>query len=241
MKTNGDLAVPNLAKPRKLRVLDLFSGIGGFSLGLERTGGFETIAFCEIEPYCQKVLKKHWPDVPIYNDVRHIKFDASANILYDDRYGHQKTRLSSGNPHVSDGPIYCGSGEILREDSSSDVAMDESQRMRDASKSALREGQPLPSGREDRKRQSAEHSGNGYSERNNQTQSEVRNMRGKADVQGRKNWNSSPPLRLQQAIGSDVVVPTMSSRMAQEEPGNTGKEVKNGIHGTIDVVCGGFP
>lgn len=53
----------------KLKVLDLFSGIGGFSLGLERTGGFETIAFCEIEPFCQKVLKKHWPDVPVYDDI----------------------------------------------------------------------------------------------------------------------------------------------------------------------------
>ena len=53
-----------------LRVLDLFSGIGGFSLGLERTGGFETVAFCEIYPYAQKVLKKHWPDVPIYEDIR---------------------------------------------------------------------------------------------------------------------------------------------------------------------------
>ena len=46
-----------------LRVLDLFSGIGGFSLGLERTGGFETVAFCEIDPYCRKVLAKHWPEV----------------------------------------------------------------------------------------------------------------------------------------------------------------------------------
>lgn len=54
----------------KLRVLDLFSGIGGFSLGLERTGGFETVAFCEIEPFCQKVLAKHWPGVPCYDDVR---------------------------------------------------------------------------------------------------------------------------------------------------------------------------
>jgi DNA (cytosine-5)-methyltransferase 1 len=53
----------------KLKVLDLFSGIGGFSLGLERTGGFETVAFCEIEPFCQKVLNKHWPKVPIYDDV----------------------------------------------------------------------------------------------------------------------------------------------------------------------------
>ena len=46
----------------KHKVLDLFSGIGGFSLGLERTGGFETVAFCEIDPFCQKVLEKNFPD-----------------------------------------------------------------------------------------------------------------------------------------------------------------------------------
>ncbi len=55
-----------------LKVLDLFSGIGGFSLGLERTGGFETVAFCEIEKYPQQVLAKHWPGVPIYNDVMEL-------------------------------------------------------------------------------------------------------------------------------------------------------------------------
>lgn len=54
-----------------MKVLDLFSGIGGFSLGLERAG-METVAFCEIEDYPRKVLAKHWPGVPIYEDVRNV-------------------------------------------------------------------------------------------------------------------------------------------------------------------------
>jgi DNA (cytosine-5)-methyltransferase 1 len=60
-----------------MKVLDLFAGIGGFTLGLERAG-FETVAFCEIEPYAQKVLKKHWPEVPIYDDVRQLTAERLA-------------------------------------------------------------------------------------------------------------------------------------------------------------------
>jgi DNA (cytosine-5)-methyltransferase 1 len=61
-----------------LKVLDLFSGIVGFSLGLERTGGFQTVAFCEIEPYCRRVLAKHWPDVRQYEDVRELTAERLA-------------------------------------------------------------------------------------------------------------------------------------------------------------------
>jgi DNA (cytosine-5)-methyltransferase 1 len=52
-----------------MNVLDLFSGIGGFSLGLERAG-MKTVAFCEIDKKARQVLKKHWPDVPIFDDVK---------------------------------------------------------------------------------------------------------------------------------------------------------------------------
>ena len=57
----------------KLRHLDLFSGIGGFSLGLERTGGFQTVGFCDNDKKTHLVLKKHWPNVPIYDDVSTLK------------------------------------------------------------------------------------------------------------------------------------------------------------------------
>lgn len=65
---------------QKLKVLDLFSGIGGFSLGLERTGGFETVAFCEIDPFCQKVLKKHWK-APIYDDITTLEYIGPVDLV----------------------------------------------------------------------------------------------------------------------------------------------------------------
>ena len=54
-----------------MRVLDLFSGIGGFSLGLE-AAGMETVAFCERDPFCQAVLHKHWPNTPIHSDITEL-------------------------------------------------------------------------------------------------------------------------------------------------------------------------
>ena len=56
-----------------LKLLDLFSGIGGFSYGFERTNRIKTIAFCEKDQFCKSVLKKHWSNIKIYNDVRDIR------------------------------------------------------------------------------------------------------------------------------------------------------------------------
>ena len=67
-----------------MRVVDFFSGIGGFSLGLERVG-FKTVAFSEVDPYACAVLKKHWPDVPNLGDI---------------------TKLSAGD--VPEADLWCG-------------------------------------------------------------------------------------------------------------------------------------
>lgn len=55
-----------------LRVLDLFAGIGGFTLASEMAGGFDTVAFCEWDRSARAVLSKRWPGIPLYGDVREL-------------------------------------------------------------------------------------------------------------------------------------------------------------------------
>ena len=61
-----------------MRHFDLFSGIGGFALAA-RWAGLETVGFCENDKFCGKVLKKHWPDVPLYDDIREINGEQLKN------------------------------------------------------------------------------------------------------------------------------------------------------------------
>ena len=56
-----------------LRLLDLFSGIGGFSLGMEATKRIKTIGFVEKDKFCQKVLQKNFSNIPIEEDIRNVK------------------------------------------------------------------------------------------------------------------------------------------------------------------------
>jgi hypothetical protein len=89
-----------------LRVLDLFSGIGGFSLGLERAGGFRTIAFCEIDAWCRRLLKQHWSNVPQLEDVTKIGIEPMSSSADS----HAKTSATPGNAPELPGPVPLSGG-----------------------------------------------------------------------------------------------------------------------------------
>jgi DNA (cytosine-5)-methyltransferase 1 len=70
----------------------LFSGIGGIELGLTRAG-INIVGFCEIDPYCQRVLRKWWPDLYIPDDIKTLNGDIIVN-----RTGILPNMLCGGSP-----------------------------------------------------------------------------------------------------------------------------------------------
>jgi DNA (cytosine-5)-methyltransferase 1 len=91
-----------------MNVLDLFSGIGGFSLGLERAG-FRTVAFCEIDSYCRAVLARHWPGVPILGDIRAVTADTDCErqLQQGGTIGQERRRLVDCGVEVICGGFPC--------------------------------------------------------------------------------------------------------------------------------------
>tara|TARA_A100000172_G_scaffold69562_1_gene49662 strand:+ start:1385 stop:2329 length:945 start_codon:yes stop_codon:yes gene_type:complete len=75
--------------------IDLCSGIGGFALGLERSGLSKPVLFCELDGWCRKILKKHWPDVPQEKDVKELANDPTTIIR---AVGDRRSILTSGYP-----------------------------------------------------------------------------------------------------------------------------------------------
>jgi len=97
-----------------LNVLDLFAGTGGFSLGLEKTGRFKTVGFVEWNTDAQIVLRRHWPDTPIYGDITTVTKDVIHSKIDVLTGGFPCTDLSNGlSRRVGDGKLYLMLGNSL--------------------------------------------------------------------------------------------------------------------------------
>jgi len=83
-----------------MKVLDLFSGIGGFSLGLERAG-MKTVRFVEIDPFCRRVLARHWPEIPCDEDVCTAEFVAGEADIITGGFPCQDISLAGKRAGVS--------------------------------------------------------------------------------------------------------------------------------------------
>ena len=102
-----------------MRNLDLFSGIGGFTYAGEKlVGGITTTQFVENDKYCQKILKKHWPDIPIHDDIRTFKAERGQFDLFTIGFPCQDLSVAGRKRGIGEGTrsgLFYESIRLLRE------------------------------------------------------------------------------------------------------------------------------
>jgi len=221
-----------------MKHLDLFSGIGGFALAASRVWpNHEIVGFCEKDEYCQKVLAKHWPGVPIHEDIYEL-VDTTANPCHNgekgDCYGKQTTEVSGRSEAVRQRNVCSGDSYIPPNHQTGHVDDIETKGLPVPTQQEIREGQPLLQG-DDSKRQGAKSTGNRHPEGIGSTEVALPGMRRHRNIQGREDEDPSTSYGLQQAAKSRLVVPEMSPQLAQ------GKQSIGGLDGKIDLITAGVP
>ena len=83
-----------------MNVLDLFSGIGGFGLGLESAGGFKVKAFCEIEQHCTRVLNKNFEGVPVFDDITALNIKEGEYDVFTGGFPCQDISIAGKNKGI---------------------------------------------------------------------------------------------------------------------------------------------
>lgn len=210
-------------------------------LGLERAG-MQCAWQVEIDEFCRKVLTKHWPDIPKFQDIKNLSVDTSANVLYDKSHGWTQEELSRCGESLRARDVNSGSGSVLRGESSSDVGLAETPGCKVPIQSPLW-GEQSFSSRNEGERLRSERPRESDPEGDRNSQDALRKVRVNTSIQERTDGNSSASSRLQQAFRSNVVMPAVPSSMAQGQQGNSEKGIngKPFADSRIDLLCGGFP
>lgn len=247
-----------------LRLLDLFSGIGGFSLAASWTGQIETVAFCEIDPFCQKVLRKHWPEVPIIPDIREVTVERIQGIIADtegkqaqpteQRGLHSKPcgkgarinilvggQIPQSGTCIRDGGVNSDVGGFLSDNPTSNVEDIDEKRVQVQRQSQVWGREPLLSG-DSSLGQGAEPIRTSDKGWKNYSTGSLFDMWGIGGVQEREINNSSTSSQLRGTVKGNVAVSEMPSQTTQTkyDKGGDGTGICS-QESYIDILTGGFP
>lgn len=212
-----------------MKVGSLFAGIGGFDLGLERAG-FEIAWQVEIDEFCRKVLTKHWPGVTRYEDIK------AFNWALDEA---RRCGLCFCGEDVSRGQESCTDCAVIRYLTPELMGNIPAAQCSDAIAEAIWRGESLLSWRKESEGRSAEQARKGDPERQDITAERVREMwRDAAAVQGWAHSDTSPPSRLQQAVGCALALPAVPPLGASA---CLERILVNPSGVKVNLISGGFP
>lgn len=205
--------------------IDLFSGIGGFALGLQRAG-FTTVQFVEIDKFCQKVLKKHWPDVPICEDIK--KFRGRDNA--------PRQQIQKSSRSIQGGAINSGNSRPIQNNTASNVEDSQKKGVRFQEQYSLWAEESFLQGNKSIG-QGSEYFRAGYRRREDNPQNCLRTMREIGNLQGWKADDPSASCGLCGTFESGMAMPKMPPPMAQAKH----SEGEYCINEEIDVLTAGTP
>jgi len=237
-----------------IKHLDLFSGIGGFALALDWAADNVDHLFCEIDPFCQKILKKHYPNSKIVGDIKRLIVDNSGNLVYCD-CDEQELKIQCGKKPIRSRVVNSGDSYLLRGDTSGNAQSINTKGSRIQEQQTLWEEESLLQ-RDESRQPLAECPRICDTEGDSNTKNALRGVQGHGNIQEWKDEDSSSPPRLQRTTESNVVTPEMPSQVAQESQSYS-KNINVSIKpiyetcqrqhepvarcGEIDLLTGGFP
>lgn len=207
-----------------------FSGIGGFDKGFELVG-CDVRWQVEIDPFCSRVLSRHWPGVTRYEDIK-----AFAWALEEAR----RCGVCFCGAEVRVGDESCPNCEVNRYLTPSVVGAFQGQRDPNAVAEAIWQGESLLSGRCEGRGLGAEQDGAGYSQRRRPEAKHLRSVwQDAATIQGWEISDSGAPSRLREAVRRAMALPAMPPQGTQAV--SRWEELGDLSQWKVDVICGGFP
>ncbi len=195
---------------KELTHIDLFSGIGGFTLAAE-WAGFKTIVFCEKEEFCQKIIRKHWPEVPIIHDIKEL-----TELSTVDKIESNEKRIFRSDQNVRNGAVNSGHSNVFRSDKAINVDEPKKEKLQIQIEDPNGDRESFLS-RNDSGGQGSKCSRESNRKGNHSEEIPLRKMRRHRNIQRRANKGPVSSSGLSKTIGSKLAMSEMSSRMAQKK------------------------